>query len=474
MSGCAPFLAFFVLSALLTCNLSFFTNKVVGRSSMIKKNGRTHAFQRGQLWGTKYIDHVTKVDEKKRIDVYLSNLSMGRSRSYFNNLCERGMVRVNNKVVTKSYKVCDGDVIEFEVEEKTISSVKAENIPLDILFEDEHIIAINKPQGMVVHPAPGSPNATFVNALLHHLGSDAQPLLDSVELATKNDNDEILEEDEGIIDLPETPEAAAAAAKSLRPGVVHRLDKGTSGVLIAGKHPEAVSRLSQLFAERRIRKVYMTICVGNPGEATICEPIGRNPKNRQLMTAVKDLDKGRYALSHVRTICFDGKLSAALVRIETGRTHQIRVHLKERRTPIVGDTAYGNADWNRKLSKTGEVDRPLLHAYETEFTHPFTQEQVLLRAPVPSDMFSMLKKLEAPGVTRNDVQVLDKEKRLLLDHVSTVFPCDTSGYNAHAKQGIQGAGFVPQDRVAFDELHWTEQLLPEVNWKDVEDHTTRK
>ena len=431
----------------------------------------THTHLDSSPWalrGTKHVDTVTKDSEKKRVDVYLSSLTTGRSRSYFNGLIERGKVLVNNKVVTKSYKVSTGDVVEYEVEEKAESSVEAEDIPLDILFEDEHIIAVNKPQGMVVHPAPGSPNATFVNALLHHLGADARCLLDSVASSPT------LSDDQEEIDLPETPEAAAAAARSLRPGVVHRLDKGTSGVLIAGKHPEAVSKLSQLFAAREIRKVYLTVCVGNPGEATICEPIGRHPKNRQLMTVVKDEDKGRYALSHVRTICFDGKLSAALVRIETGRTHQIRVHLKERRTPVVGDTAYGNADWNRKLSKTGEVDRPLLHSYETEFKHPFNGEPVVLRAPVPPDMLSMILRLQAPGVTRSDMQVMNKASGLLQEHIRTDFVCDIRGHEGRVSPGIRGRGYVPGDRVSFEELHWTEQELPEVDWKEIDDRTKRK
>ena len=170
------------------------------------------------------MDIVTKESEKKRLDVYLSNIDTSRSRSYFNSLIQSGCVLVNNKVVNKSYKVNVGDVIEYEVEEKVKSRVEAENIPLNILFEDEHIIAVNKPQGMVVHPAPGSPNATFVNALLHHLGANAKHLLDSVATFAPGFHDEKEE-----VDLSESPEAASAAARSLRPGVVHRLDKGTSG-----------------------------------------------------------------------------------------------------------------------------------------------------------------------------------------------------------------------------------------------------
>jgi len=166
--------------------------------------------------------------------------------------------------------------------------------------------------------------------------------------------------------------------------------QGTTGVLLAAKHPEAVTKLSALFAKRDIRKVYLAVCVGHPGDTTIVEPIGRCRKNRQLMT-VYDGPPGKPALTHVRTLAFDGKISAALLRIETGRTHQIRVHLKERRTPIIGDDAYGSAEWNKKLLRSDSVRRPLLHAYETEFTHPFTGENVVIRAPVPDDMSGVLQ-----------------------------------------------------------------------------------
>jgi 23S rRNA pseudouridine1911/1915/1917 synthase len=180
-----------------------------------------------------------------------------------------------------------------------------------------------------------------------------------------------------LIDLPETPEAASATPMSLRPGIVHRLDKVTSGVLIAAKSTDAVAKLSALFAQRKIRKVYLAICVGHPGETTLVEPIGRSQRNRQLMT-VYEGPPGKPAVTHVRTICFDGKISAALVRIETGRTHQIRVHLKHRRTPILGDEDYGNREWNNKIFRSDKINRPLLHAYETEFEHPFTGAYMLI------------------------------------------------------------------------------------------------
>jgi len=471
---------------------------------------------------------------KQRLDVFLSTAFPDRSRSFMSDLCDKGAVRVNDKVVTKSHKVSSGDVVELEIEEKEESSVEPENIKLDILYEDDDIIAVNKPNGMVVHPAPGSPNNTFVNALLFHLGPSAQRLFeqgsdeeisssisdDKYSLAAlsalprkelqslakncnikanagsailieqlvrfgkqakkdkaaagqsatavvaartgsgKEEQEETVEEEvededalyyESIlntkvpIDLPETPEAANASPSSLRPGVVHRLDKGTTGVLLAGKHPQAVAKLMALFAKRKVRKVYLAVCIGHPGDATMIEPIGRSQKNRQLMT-VYDGPPGKSAVTHVRTLAFDGKLSAALVRIETGRTHQIRVHLKERRTPIAGDEAYGNSEWNKKLARSDQIQRPLLHAYETEITHPFTGKQIIFRAPLPDDMSKLMQKL-----TSASSPVLDPETNLLIG--STV----VKGKGP----GEKGGGFVPEDRLRYEEEHFTSWELPE-------------
>ena len=164
--------------------------------------------------------------KKQRLDQYLSSIYMEHTRSYISGLCDDGLVLVNDKSQSKSFKVSKGDRINFTVVVRKVSSkVTPENIPLDVLYEDEHLLCINKPSGMVVHPAVGSPNGTFVNALLYHLGSSkAEALLQAVP------NDVGSEED---LDLPETPEAAQATPASIRPGIVHRLDKGTTGVLIA-------------------------------------------------------------------------------------------------------------------------------------------------------------------------------------------------------------------------------------------------
>lgn len=231
--------------------------------------------------GTEYDFVTTSENSKQRLDVYLSTSFEQHSRSFLSGLCDKGKVTVNGKVEGKSYKMGKSDNVHVDIDIKDDKSVvNPEYIPLDILYEDEHIIAINKPNGMVVHPAPGSPNGTFVNALLYHLGPDAQKLL----AASKSALDAIDSDSEDDIDfdLPETPEAAQASPQYLRPGIVHRLDKGTSGVLLAAKHPEAVTKLCALFAQRNIRKIYLAVCVGHPGETTIVEPIGRCRKNRQV------------------------------------------------------------------------------------------------------------------------------------------------------------------------------------------------
>jgi len=382
---------------------------------------------------------------KQRIDVYLSTVLPGRSRSFLGDLCDKGLVEVNKKVITKSYKVSAADVISYIIEEKEVSKVTPEKIPLDIVYEDDDMIVINKPQGMVVHPAPGSPNNTFVNALLFHLGEfAASRLLDLPGSgATEEEQDE-----EDAMDLPETPEAASASPVSLRPGVVHRLDKGTSGVLLAGKHPEAVAKLSALFAARKVTKLYLAVCVGHPGDTTIVEPIGRSQKNRQLM-AVYDGPPGKPAVTHVKTLAFDGKLSVALVRIETGRTHQIRVHLKERRTPIAGDEAYGNNDWNKKLLRSDSIERPLLHAYETRIEHPFTGKQLTFRAPLPTDMANLVRKLSPTSP--------------LLDAASGLLLGETPAVQGRVLGAEEGRGFVPMDRLVWQEDEWTALTLPETD-----------
>lgn len=360
-------------------------------------------------------------------------------------MCQLNKVTVNDKVQSKSYKVSLHDQIKFAVSPvHTLSTVTPENIPLDIIYEDNDLLAVNKPNGMVVHPAVGSTNGTFVNALLHHLGvRQAEEWFQRPKQSTpiqqhrsifqrRHRRSDVGEdgEDDVLIDLPETPEAARASPLLLRPGIVHRIDKGTTGVLLAAKHPIALTRLSKLFANRQIQKTYLAVCVGHPGDITISQPLARSPSNRQLMIPWDGPD-GKPAISHIRTLCFDGKLSVVLISIETGRTHQIRVHLQHRRTPILGDETYGNTKWNKQYEASHHVRRPLLHAYQLQFVHPFRRQPVHLRAPLPIDVRTIVDKisqnaLSSTSSVREPVVLLDPQTNLLLDTVVAADDSPTS------------------------------------------------
>lgn len=293
---------------------------------------------------------VSKEEADMRLDKLLALHFSPQSRSYFQFLIEQGGVLVNGKRLKKREKIQQGDEIEVCFLLTPESALEPEAIPLDILYEDEALLAINKPAGMVVHPAPGHPSGTFVNALLHHC---------------KTLNKEGWE--------------------SLRPGIVHRLDKETSGVLLAAKSISAHQQLVTLFSERKVKKEYRAICIGVPANGLIDAPIARHPILRQQMAV--SLEKGKEARTHVKLLCQKAPLSYISCELITGRTHQIRVHLQHLKTPILGDSLYGSAWMNKKyLAK-----RQMLHATHLSFTHPFTGHNIELHAPLPEDFKEILK-----------------------------------------------------------------------------------
>jgi 23S rRNA pseudouridine1911/1915/1917 synthase len=251
-------------------------------------------------------------DSILRLDSFLSQKCPQFSRSRIGAMCERGLVKVNDKIRSKAFKVSKGDNISVVFEDLPLPNVNPENISLDVVYEDAYLLAVNKANGMVVHPSAGTPNGTFVNALLHYY---LQKNVSYSDLVGANNpsvgNNYHEEDDESIMGATEIP-------LSLRPGIVHRLDKGTTGVLLAGKSFEAVEKLSLLFADRKIYKYYLAICIGHPGNKTISQPIGRSRKNRQLMCGVAE-PEGKMAVTHTRTLAFNGKLSLVLVKIDTGR-----------------------------------------------------------------------------------------------------------------------------------------------------------
>ncbi len=294
---------------------------------------------------------ISEKEAGLRLDKLLAEHYAHHSRAYFQSLIENGYVLVNGNRLKKREKPKIGDEIETCFVLTPGISLEPEEIPLDILYEDEHLLAVNKPAGMVVHPAPGHPSQTFVNALLFHC------------------------KQLGIGD-------------NLRPGIVHRLDKDTSGVLIAAKTAEAHAKLVALFSSRQIEKNYLAVCLGTPGNTTIDAPLRRHPVHRKQMAVCPE--GGKEAISRCTVLAVKEQLALVNVQIITGRTHQIRAHLKSHGTPVIGDPVYGSAVANQKYG----ISRQLLHAHRLEFIHPITKQSLVLSAPLPSDLVHFLKKYQ--------------------------------------------------------------------------------
>lgn len=294
---------------------------------------------------------VTEEEAGERLDKLLAKrFKEVYSRTYFQYLIDEQLVLLNGVPVKKRVKPQVGDEIEVQFAATPEIELIPENIPLSILYEDEHLVVINKPAGMVVHPAPGNWTGTFVHALLYHCR----------QLADQTD--------------------------SLRLGIVHRLDKDTSGLLVAAKTLEMQQKLTTLFASRQVYKEYWAICVGRPADGEINAPIGRHPIRRKEMAIVPS---GRQALSFCKTMGWNNKLSFVQVVIATGRTHQIRVHLKYKGTPILGDNLYGNSSVNHHYG----AQRQMLHSARIKFQHPQTGQLMELSASPPVDMLRLMRKL---------------------------------------------------------------------------------
>ena len=299
---------------------------------------------------------INEEEAGERLDKILSTrLSGAGSRTYFQHLIDEGKVLVNGAPAKKRAKLKHGDEVEVEYILTPELTLKPENIPLNILYEDDAIIVVDKEPGMVVHPAAGNWSGTFVNALLHHCKQ-----------------------------IPQANEGKSPL-DALRPGIVHRLDKDTSGVIVAAKTSFAQQKLIEMFSGRQVFKEYLAICIGNPGAGDIDAPIGRHPVHRKMMAVLEE--GGRHALSHYKSLSFDNKLSLVSIVIATGRTHQIRVHMKYKGTPVLGDPLYGNTSLNTKMG----IERQMLHAYRLRFNHPVSGVPMEFTAPIPADMQHVLK-----------------------------------------------------------------------------------
>ncbi|MEX1012237.1 MAG: RluA family pseudouridine synthase [Waddliaceae bacterium] len=289
---------------------------------------------------------VEEIDRGKRLDKVLADRYKGiYSRTYFQSLIEEKKVFLNRVHAKKRIFPEVGDQIAFTLPPPQATDLIPEAIPLDILYEDEHIVAVNKPAGMVVHPALGNWSGTFANALVHYCN----------QISEVGDD-------------------------ALRPGIVHRLDKETSGVIVAAKTKHAHARLIQAFSDRTIKKEYLAVCLGNPGYGVIDKPIGRHQTLRRQMDIRES--GGKEAVTRFETLAFDDPLSYVSLFPKTGRTHQLRIHMKNRGTPILGDSLYGKVSSNHKYG----AERQMLHAYKLTIVHPVTNKTHTFVAPIPDDI----------------------------------------------------------------------------------------
>ncbi len=304
---------------------------------------------------------VNEADVGARLDAYLATQIDGWSRARLQRLIEAGDVLVNSKQAKASYKVAAKDEIEVELTPAPASNFTPENIPLEIVFEDDQVIVINKPAGLVVHPAAGVHSGTLANALAYHF----QQL---------------------------------SNAGSIRPGIVHRLDKDTSGLLVAAKTESAHENLADQFRAREVFKSYVALTYGvvKQESGRIEQPIARDPRNRTRMAIVPG---GRGALSLYKVRRSYDSFTLLDVELKTGRTHQIRVHLSWLKHPVVGDELYGGGRDNnvqdvQLRAQIRKLKRQFLHAEKLGFRHPQTGEQMQFVAPLPAALTNLLATLE--------------------------------------------------------------------------------
>jgi 23S rRNA pseudouridine1911/1915/1917 synthase len=296
-------------------------------------------------------------EEKIRIDLYLTQKEIYPSRSQIRNLIAQGKIRVNNNPVKPSYILKNGDVIGLALPENKELKIKAEVIPLDIIYEDEYLVVVNKPADMIVHPAGKIRSGTLVNALLYHC-----------------------------------KDSLSGIGGVIRPGIVHRLDKNTSGLMVAAKNDLAHLDLSRQIKEHQVTKKYIALVHGSlrDDSGIIDAPIGRSLRNRKKM-AVTVEGKSREAITHFKVLKRFSGYTLVEATLRTGRTHQIRVHLAFIGYPIVGDQLYGH-------KRQGlNINRQALHSHVLGFVHPSSKKYMEFCAPLPQDMQKIINYLEDGG-----------------------------------------------------------------------------
>jgi 23S rRNA pseudouridine1911/1915/1917 synthase len=311
---------------------------------------------------------VSDEEAGERLDVFLARHDPGHSRSYYGRLLEEGRVEVDERTRKASHRLRPGEKVVVRHRAPEPSPLEPEDIPLSVIYEDESLLVIDKPPGMVVHPGAGNRRGTLVHALLARGG--------------------------GL-----SPGSAVE-----RPGIVHRLDKGTSGLIVVARDEQSHLALAEQFSQRRVIKEYQALVWGDPvpPQGEIRAHVGRHPRHRKKMAVLES--GGREAVTRYRVLDLYERMGYICVRLETGRTHQIRVHLAHRGWPVVGDPLYGGrrSDGGRSSQVVrrilGILDRPALHASFLRLTHPLTRNSLEFEAPLPPDFSEALRVL---GGTRH-------------------------------------------------------------------------
>ena len=298
---------------------------------------------------------MTAQESAERIDALLARSIEGLTRSAAQRLLEQGRVKKNGAAVKKNYKTAAGDVFEVELPEPEAADLLPQDIPLDVAYEDDDLIVVNKPRGLVVHPAPGHPDGTLVNALLWHCG-----------------------------------ESLSGVGGERRPGIVHRIDKDTSGLIIAAKNDFAHLALSAQLSDHTLSRTYEAVVHGAFRDdcGTVDAPIGRHPTDRKRMAVTQK--NSREAVTHWEVLARYAGFAHIRCRLETGRTHQIRVHMAHIGHPLLGDLVYGH-----KKPEKG-LEGQCLHARALKFRHPRTGEEIRLESPLPAYFTQVLARLGPP------------------------------------------------------------------------------
>ena len=349
----------------------------MSEKQMIKHYSKPGDRERGDFEEDAMFDHytlrATANQRPLRVDVFLSNLLPFTTRSKIKNASKVGSITVNGKAVKVSYKVRPNDEVKVVLPFPPVPSLEPEDIPLDIRYEDEDMIIVHKPPGMVVHPGLGHRTGTLVHGLLFHVNN--------------------------------LPQSKGGVENNMRPGLVHRLDKDTSGIMVIAKSEFAMAHLSKQFFDRTSDRSYVALVWGDVKEdkGTINAHVGRHTSDRKIYKAFPDGSKGKHAVTHYEVLERFGVLTLIRCKLETGRTHQIRVHMKYLGHPLFSDAAYGGDNilkgpktkkYQQMIRNLMEVlPRQALHAKTLAVTHPNSKERLEFDSELPADMEAALEKL---------------------------------------------------------------------------------